>query len=178
MNDIKSYKLKQDFTDHFPLLISINNLISENNNENYNKINYSKLRNIANTINWEQLQYMNDSNLAIEAIISEIQNCTNMAINNITNKNKNKPRKAWITKGIINSCKTKDTLYNLWKKDPNNENLKNDFKNFARILKTLIKDAKFKYEKSIIEKNKQNTKRLWNYVNNKLGKEKKKKEKN
>lgn len=110
------------------------------------------------------------------SIISEIQICINLAIKNKNNnkKDKNKPRKPWITKGIINSFKTKENLYKIWKRNPNNEVLKKDFKNYERILNRVIKDAKIRYEQKKIESYKQNTKHLWNFINEKLARKVKK----
>ena len=84
-------------------------------------------------------------------------------------KDKNKPRKGWITVGIIKSIKTKEKLYKNWKKNPNDELLKKEFKEYERVLNKVTKDAKIKFEKSKIESCRLNSKNLWKYVNSKLG---------
>lgn len=52
--------------------------------------------------------------------------------------------------------------------------MKQEYNNYTRTRNNIIKDAKFKYEKEVLEINKNDTKSTWNYVNNKLGKEKRK----
>lgn len=180
-NNAKSYKLEQALTDHYPLVLSIDNSelneLNENIKENSNKINYSRLKNIVETKNWDYFKYMSNPNHATDAIIAEIQICMNLAVqSNISSKskNKNRPRKSWITKGVINSFKTKENLYKIWKKNPSNVSLKKDFKNYEKILNKVIKDAKCKYDKKKIESCKQNTKHLWDFIKDKLDKKSKK----
>ena len=69
------------------------------------------------------------------------------------------PRKNWISPAIITSCKKKkEMLYKLHKMDPNYVVLKQDYKNYAKMLDKVIKDAKFKYERDKIEKSKNDQK--------------------
>ena len=62
-----------------------------------------------------------------------------------------KPRKDWITKAIMKSCSTKEKLYKLWKKDPNNTRRREEYKKFTNILKNIINNAKESYDKKQIE---------------------------
>ena len=58
------------------------------------------------------------------------------------------PRKNWISSAIIISCKKTEMLYKLWKMKPDCKGLKNEYKNYSKLLDKLIKDAKFKFERN------------------------------
>jgi hypothetical protein len=133
--NINSFKLTQVLTDHYPLFINTENFEPKiKSKANNNTINYNYLKDIARSKNWSNLMNVKDPNITIESMISEIQVCINLATSSKVNKNNtsSKRRKAWITKSIINSLKTKETLYKLWKANPNNESLKKDFKKYEK----------------------------------------------
>ena len=50
-----------------------------------------------------------------------------------------------------------------------NESLQREYKNCVKCLNKVIKDAKIKYEKDLIEKNSGNPRQLWKIINSKLG---------
>ena len=83
---------------------------------------------------------------------------------------KNKPRKSWITAGIIKSCRTKEKLYNNWKKDVTNCELKLKYTNYRKVLDKLIKSAKFNYERNEVNNRCCNSRKMWQYINEKIGK--------
>ena len=86
-----------------------------------------------------------------------------------------RPRKKWITKLIIKSCVTKEKLYKLWKKDPYNNRRREEYKNFTNILKNVINKAKELYHKRRIESSMNSPKKIWNVINQKIGKNRKRK---
>ena len=61
-------------------------------------------------------------------------------------------RKNWISTAIIISCNKKEMLYKLWKMKSDCNDLKNEYKNYSKLLDKVIKDAKFKFERNKIEK--------------------------
>ena len=85
-------------------------------------------------------------------------------------ENKRKGRTNWITDAIIKSCETKEFLYNLWQMDLNNNQLKPQYKTYAKILDKVITDAKIKYEMNLVKNNANNQKQLWKIINTKIGK--------
>ena len=64
-------------------------------------------------------------------------------------------------------------LYKLWKMKPDCKDLKNEYKNYSKLLDKVIEDAKFKFERNKIEKSSKDPKKLWEINNNKIGKAKK-----
>ena len=96
-----------------------------------------------------------DPDGAVNTLISKIKNCLNNASSCETNNKKYReiaPRKNWISTAIIISCKKKEMLYKLWKMKPDCNDLKNEYKNYSKLLGKVIKDAKFKFERNKIEK--------------------------
>ena len=61
-------------------------------------------------------------------------------------------------------------LYTLWRSYPDNVTLKGDYKNYAKLLDKVIKDAKIKYEKDQMESCSNNPKKLWKFINSSLSK--------
>ena len=70
----------------------------------------------------------------------------------------------------MKSCNTKEILYKLWKKDPNNTKKRVKYKKYNNLLKYTINKAKEMYYKKQIEANMNNPKKLWNVINQKIGK--------
>ena len=139
-------------------------------------INYGKLIHIANSTNWNEILSIQDPEFAVEKLIELIQECTDKATTINNNKRYNKslvPRKKWITSAIMKSCQTKETLYTLWRSNPDNVTLKSDYKTYVKLLDKVIKDAKFKHEKDQVESCGNNPKKLLKFINSSLSKKKK-----
>ena len=76
--------------------------------------------------------------MAAEKLNELINECTDKAT---INKNNNKkwyskqrvPRKKWITSAIIKYFRTKETLYTFWKRNPDSETLKSEYRNYVYI---------------------------------------------
>ena len=154
----KAYKLcTNEISDHYPLIVALDNVtIKQVNNRLNNFINCKKLLNKANLTEWNSILLIHDSNEAVNMLISKIKNCLNNASSCKTNKKRDRemiPRKNWISTAIIISCKKKEMLYKLWKMKPDCKDLKNEYKNYFKLLDKVIKDAKFKFERNKIDKN-------------------------
>ena len=174
----KTFTLTTPFNDHYPIFMSMKSIQKDNYNNTYKYINYKKLKKAASTENWSEIYNTNDPNLATEKLIQKIKNCINKAE---TTKNKNKkgnmiPRKNWITSAIMTSCNKKEKLYKTWQKDPENSIKRSNYQNYAKTLNQIINKAKEDYDKMQIRANQDNPKKLWLLINNKLGKNIKKKE--
>lgn len=172
-----SYKLTIPFTDHYPLLVTLDKAtVSTTSIQTFKPINNKKLTQIAHETNWNEILTVQDPDLAVEKLIELINECIDRATIKCNRKSYNSrrvPRKIWITNAIMKSCQTKEMLYTLWKKSPDNVTLESDYKNYVKILNKVIKDAKFKYESDKVVSCRDNPKKLWNFINSKLNKKKK-----
>ena len=79
-----------------------------------------------------------------------------------------KSRKDWVTKAIMISSKTKEKLYKIWKKNPNNNRKREEYKKFTNILKDIVNKVNQSYDKKLIESSTNNIKSMWNVINKKL----------
>ena len=73
------------------------------------------------------------------------------------------------------STKTKEKLYKIWKNDSSNNRKREEYKKFTNILKDIVNKAKETYDKKLIESSMNNIKSMWNVINQKIGKNNKKK---
>lgn len=170
----KNYTYTNSITDHFILITKINKQIIKIDQGLKSTINYKLLKRNAGNINWELIYDISDPNLAAEFLIDNINQCITKSttIVNLTSRKK----QVWITKALIKSCQTKEKLYLALRKNPSNEMLKNEYKNYVKVLNKVIDEAKNTHEKEYIEKNINNKKKLWDIINEKVSKKSKKKD--
>ena len=117
---------------------------------------------------------MQDPNQASKEHIQLINKCIDKS-KSLKKNQKNKQRKAWVTKEITELSAKKETLFNAWRKDVKNVAKKGEYDDFIKVFDKKVKAAKSSYDHQEIENNKSNPRRLWEIVNLKLGKNKKKK---
>ena len=168
-------KYSQIFPDHFPLLCAFNCIEAKEKCESYiYKTNFNKLDKVCNRINWEKYETIDDPNTAMESLICDINYCVKKATVRKL-KRKLKFRKPWMTTGISVSIEKKEVLFNLWNENKGSLILKNEFKKYNYLLSKIIKKAKTMYEIKKAEKSYKNSKNVWGYFNEKMGKKKSKK---
>lgn len=168
--------LEQLFNDHYPIFayISINNDKNFNDSEINDKssyINYKKLLVESNKLNWLSILEIDDPEIAVNSLIDMIQSCIKKATKK-SNKKKNKMRKEWVTAGILNSIKNKEFIYNLIKIDPKNSKLKKYYNKYCKYLKKVIIAAKILNDSMKVKKIKNDSRKIWNFIDYKLGRKK------
>lgn len=169
-------KLKYRITDHYPIILAINTEVQTIDKKIIkSKYDYNKMQSICSSLNWDDSSISNDVNFLVDSLINKIKFVVNSSqiISKIKIKIGKRPRKSWITKGLINSCNYKNKLYTDWQNDLNNIDKKNRFKKYANKLKNLIRYTKNNYDKATIKNCDNNPKKLWNIVNYKIGKKEK-----
>lgn len=174
-----SFTYTNVFTDHYPIFLTINwqkeNIFKAPNAA----INYNKLKKLCDKTDFNYIFDIQDPNVAIDALIKEIKYLIKEAtLKTKPNRSRYKGklilhRKNWITEGIVKSCNTKETLYNLWKLDKNNTKLKDNYKTYCKILNGVILRAKKNYDAEQVNRNISDSRKLWQYINNKLGRKNK-----
>lgn len=174
-----SFTYTNVFTDHYPIFLTINWQKQNISRAPKAAINYNKLKILCDKTDFSYIFDIQDPNIAIDALINEIKILTKEATmktrsNNSRNKDKfSLPRKNWITEGIVKSCNNKEMLYNLWKLDKNNTKLKDNYKTYCKILNNVITQAKRNYNAEQVNKNSSDSRKLWQFINNKLGRKSK-----
>ena len=74
----------------------------------------------------------------------------------------------WITKGLQNACKKKNTLYKEFIK-LRTKDAENKYKKYKNKLTNIMRISKKEYYRKLIDNNKNNIKGLWNILNNVIG---------
>lgn len=135
-------------------------------------INYSAMKNdIDNSFNISELvQYTNPNDLYVhiyEKMTYLIDKHTSLKINKINAKHFLTP---WINKELGNLIRYKNKLLKLIKKKPDRMYLKDNFDKINLLVKKLIDESRNNYFKNKVNACGSDTKKLWSFLNNMLGK--------
>lgn len=162
--------LKSNITDHFATLLNLElekiNTVETKEANFITKINFEKLKILADKENWDELSKgINDMDVIVDTLIDKLQ----YIIKGATYKIKvAKKRKQWITSGLIKSTNRKNYLYKKSCNDPNNIQLKQEYNDYKNKLSTLIKVTKINYFKQQLQKA-NSSKNIWLTINNMTG---------
>ena len=133
-------------------------------------LNNIQLRKEAEKINWNSILSMGDPGEATKILLKLVDRCIIKSKTKKKGINKKFPRNPWITGEILQLCNRKEALYKKWQNDVSNVNLKYEYKNLVKEVDKSIKDAKYKYEYNEFDVNSGDSTRIWQLINNKLGK--------
>lgn len=169
-----AFTLKNSITDHYTLIVKVkkNQIIKNNSLDKQVFIDYNKLKNLASSINWNDICFVRDPNYATELFLNNITYCIDNSKSKI--KSKVKGRKNWITPAIIKSSKTKEKLYLEWKMNCTNLAAKDKYKQYLKIYNKIISEAKAKYDAKLIADNSNDSRKLWDIINEKVNKKNRK----
>lgn len=169
-NNILPIIIKTDITDHFITALQVvldTKQVIANKSKTVTHINYKKLHRIIKNCSWESVYTTEDTDAATDNFLKLLKD----KVNECTYYRKIKVKKKnWITNALLTSIDKKNKMYKNTLKYPENEQLKNEYKRYKNILEKLIKKTKADYYKQQINKNLNNTKQLWNVVNELTGK--------
>ena len=172
-NNIISGLLINDITDHLPVFIVYNcnyNKTSKDIRPQYRRVRTEEsmiaLENNLIAYDWDSIYKENDVNIAYDKFGKSFKqlydkNCP-VREDSRKNKHKNDP---WISKGLQNACKKKNTLYREFVKHRTKE-AENKYKKYKNKLTSIIRICKKEYYSTILENNKNNIKSIWTILNN------------
>lgn len=109
-----------------------------------------------------------DDTLDMNSLFEHYIDYINTAINKCSSYKNSQPqnsktfRKPWITKELIQLCKTKEKLFKLKKRNPNNQDIITEYKSCSNKVISLKKKLKKNYYKTIPTNN---AKKFWNSIN-------------
>lgn len=157
-------KIFYSITDHYPIVFSLHgNNIKCILREKF-EINKKKFRSLCESENWNEILNLQNTEEALDLLIEKLQKINRISLKSTPKTQK--PRNNWITPALVNSVNTKNNLYKAWKNDQSNNEKKFRFLNYEKLLKSLLRTAKNKYEQKHIQKS--DSKKLWQYVHSKL----------
>lgn len=156
-------------SDHYPIIMHLGNLGTQekNSSSSYSKkyIDYRKLKLNLQNEEWCDVYENNCLHTATEIFIRKLKLYTENSTIILQLKNHQKPKKDWITIGLVKSINTKNEMYKKVIDNPEDENLTREYKNYKNKLTSLIKKVKLNYYKNLINKNKNSNQDLWQTVN-------------
>ena len=149
-----------EITDHFPTFAFI-----ESND------NIFKKTHILSIADWSNVYNTSDVNRAYDNFALMFNSICEKVAPIVKHRNRpNKSKKPWITRGILKSINHKHKLYAKLIKSKYDPIRFSNYKHYKNILTTLLRKAKKSYYSGQVNKNKNNSSKLWSTLNNLIGK--------
>ena len=155
-------------SDHLPIFI---NIIHQMNTNTKHKItfrvkntnNYEQFSGELQRINWEQLLILSNTNdnfkLFYNIVYDNYNKCFPIKTKYVSTK---RLKNAWLTTGLLNSIKHKCILFKMYKLGT----IPHDtFKQYRNVLTQVVRSAKTNYYRQIFMNFKNNTKKIWQTIN-------------
>lgn len=165
----KSFILRHHITDHFPIALTID--IGKREMELPNRdmvkyINYENLRTDLHSQDWTSIYNTTDSNVAANNFVNTLTEQIAKHTTSVKRSNRKSGKQKWITKGLLEAINNKNNLYLETLKQPNNDELKKEYKKIRDMTNKATKRAKREYIQREINGSKNASKALWNCINN------------
>ena len=119
----------------------------------------------------EETSNLNDPRRSYILFINTFSQCFEnyFPLTTVKIANSNTPRKCWITKGLIKSCKRKSKLYKKYINCPTTLN-KNMYTDYRNKLKSLLRKAEVSYYRNKLNSFAGDLRQTWKLLNNLLNK--------
>lgn len=174
-NDITAGLLINDITDHLPVFGIFQHLKKKENNTTMHKQKLTRYRTpgaIAalgvdlSAQSWGEVYAIEDPDQAYEAFLSTFLNLydKHCPIRPVTNKNKTRQNKPWITKGLENASKKKNLLYKLYMKHRTRD-AESRYKTYKNKLTGIIRIKKKEYYHELLEQHRSDSQGTWKILN-------------
>lgn len=173
-NEITPIILETTITDHFSIILQVSSC-QPSDNKNSKKIitkkviNYNKLREYLANENWNDMLNHTHLNKITDYFVNKLKEYISLCTTATHYKTINTPRKPWITNGLIKSIKTRDELFQKYKRNNDLDSL-HKYKIYRNKINSLITKTKASYFRNKISENAADSKFIWKTVNNSLDK--------
>ena len=172
--------LYYDISDHLPIfaISKPQQLTHEKKKKNHQLYRKETKHNIDSFISdldqeeWNEILQQTEPDMAYEIFLQKLLFYYNKNIPLAKAKASNKTKQPWITKGIMHSISKRNDLYKEALKSEN-KNM-TEYKKYRNTLTSVIRLSRKLYYSEKIDTNTNNTKSLWDTVNNLIGKKKRK----
>jgi hypothetical protein len=165
---------KTTITDHYSVVLHLGKVSNSNKSDGKKidtiiNINYNALLNNLRLENWNWLYTLNDGvDIIMEKFIDRLTGLIDLHKNEKKIPHNRRPLKPWITEGIIRSISTRDKMHARLRRDPTNNDLKNNYKAYRNRLNKIINNTKEAFYKAKIE-NCNSSIKLWKCINEVVG---------
>ena len=176
--NIKLHTLNKEYglSDHKGILVTLQNVLTENNvkwytkKRTFNSQNINKFKLELQNIDWNKVINMDkNTNNNFDFFHKILLNKLDITIPQKHYKIKNKKKNIWLTKGIKISCKNK-RLLKLLISQTDNITLLNYYKKYEKQLKILVSASKKILYKNKIKKSDNITKTMWHIIKERTNK--------
>ena len=164
--------LYSDISDHLPIFIltTLNNDKQDCVTIETRKYTHHTIALFKSTIEatcWNDIYACKDPQISYTEFLKKISQVYNKSFPLNTKRVKKEKHKAWITKGLRNSIKTKHKLYKYFLNKPTAFNETN-YKRYKNKLTQLIKIAECYHYQKEVDKHKSDLKKMWQMIHEKL----------
>ncbi|XP_065662942.1 uncharacterized protein LOC136085555 [Hydra vulgaris] len=178
-NNIQKGIIKSDISDHFPIFLTINTILTPNTIKSqtirkriFNKKNLETFKYQLSMLNWKHINFNEDINVIYNKFFNTFFSVydANYPVFEITLKPKTL-KNPWITKGLKKSSKIKQNLYIKYLKTKSHANLR-IYKNYKTLFEKIRKNLKKNYYSNLITKYKNDSKQIWKILKEITGNQK------
>ena len=173
--EITAGLLINDTTDHLPVFGIFQQLLKKNNNTQMHTQRLTRCRtpeSVAalkadlSTHSWEEVYATENPDQAYDAFLTTLLESYNKHCPLKLSKPKKKVNQdnPWMTKGLENACKKKNTLYKLYMKNRTKE-AESRYKTYKNKLMSIIRHKKKDYYHNELEQHRCNTQATWKILN-------------
>lgn len=154
-----------DITDHKFAILGLTNRKGKNKPQRLRKkIDYDQVVNEIKHTDWSQVLSNNNVHEAAEIFMSILNNAVQKFTHQIKISRSKLNIEPWITPGLIRCIRHRDRLHLLARKHPDNLVIKTSYTRYRNFCNDLLRKIKRDYESKELEKNRRNTKALWNSI--------------
>lgn len=168
--NIKSYTVDRIITDHHMIVADFELQLSIPPEKQNFFIDFNEIKRLSNNYDWNHLMLTTNVNGSTNALVEQIQVLIEKSKKKVRSKT-GKKRKWWITGGLVKSCENKKKLSNALKKNPQNKELRAKYCKYVALLQKLLRMAEEMYDCERVQKLGTSNKKMWQFLNEKLGRE-------
>jgi hypothetical protein len=166
-----------DISDHLPIYSQFGSAIQKSNathNFKCRPMNDTQINKIIRTLeteNWQSLINNGDINLAYDNLVTKLHNTINLYApeKTISVNKKNIIRQPWITRGLLNSIKTRDKLFKTCIGKPRDSPAYQKYLKYRNVLNSLRRNSKQNYFGNLLNEYKHDIRKTWKVLNTIIG---------
>ena len=173
---VTSAVLQTNITDHYVTAVSIQTRGNDKEEEQktYTTVtDHTRLTNLLTEEKWTKVMNEDDVNIATQVFINTIQQYVTDCTTNIQVTGRRQKLKPWITDQLVILIRDRDRLSRRVKRQPDNIQLREDYRQTRNQVTNMIKDTKHRYYREKINQNNKNTSKIWKTINEITGTTKK-----
>lgn len=153
-------------TDHSCVLATLSNvnISSKHTGEIKTKLLYHAAMEEMALVDWSSVTSCCNATTATDIFISTVSSIINKHTVPCQISNRKRTHKPWITPGLLRCIRFRDRLHLKLKKYPHNLTLQTSYKRYRNTCNQILNKLKLKYERDLINKNKNNLKKTWEVI--------------